>query len=98
MPNLKRAVSSAGRGSDKIVRKKPTPPLDLWARLEAEVAKLPVGKRQIEIPPGGFTARQFAEKFGLQKTSAGLRIRRLLEGGAILMPRTGPGAYYIFKK
>lgn len=55
-----------------------------WARLDAELRDAtPAGWRSRDDVPGGFTTREFADKYGISQAAAAQRIQRLLRGGVL---------------
>jgi len=74
---------------------KPTPPSDLWTRLEIEIAGMK--PYAAERPPNSFTVREFMDNFKMTKGVAGIRIRKLMETGKIKKyGSTGATVYYMF--
>lgn len=78
MPNNKRALQLAPCPSDEA-RIKPEPPEDLWDRLaELEGAPVPA-----EMPPGYFTAKEYAQKHGIAVASASARLIKMVQDGKL---------------
>lgn len=67
--------------------------MDLWARLEAVRAPHATPTR----PPGGFTAPEYAKRFGVSAYNARRELAKLVQCGKVKAIGTKP-VYYTFNE
>lgn len=76
--NLKFASKSRIRNSES--RAKPAPPADFWSALDAARAET----LSVAPPPGAFTVRQYAERYGHPYSTAKCQMQRLVASDVVI--------------
>lgn len=87
-----KALRSSATANNKAVG--PTPPDDLWERLDAALKKIDGGKR----PPDSFTFTEFAERFKMAESTGRRRIEKLIEAGLIERQGTPHNGWFVWKE
>ena len=90
MPDNKGTLLPASYPADNALSEKPTPPDDLWDKLDQLVGTIHSNK----VPERAFTTAQFAAHRGISKRLARDRIVTLVEAGKLL--RFGCRGYYYY--
>jgi predicted HTH transcriptional regulator len=61
------------------MKDKPVPPPDLWEALDREVAET-----FTPAPPGSFTYKSYAARYGLSRMCATNQVKKLVEKGVVV--------------
>lgn len=70
------------------------PPADLWERMEKALAELKAAEPP--RPPGGFTRKEFEQRFGVTACIANRRLQQLQQTGKVKRTgSTGRNVFYV---
>lgn len=79
MPNHKATVSNTARSRSRTVKPFPKPPDDLWE----EIVRIRAENPRLSNSDPGITIKEYAEKFGMKRSTANNELLDLVEQGKL---------------